>query len=82
MHVKLHEKSVESIFAEGIQKMSRQYVHLSADYETAVNVGKRHGKPVVLRINAKKMFSDGCKFYLSENKVWLTDFVPVEYISR
>lgn len=76
------EKSVESIFAEGIQKMSRQYVHLSADYETAVNVGKRHGKPVVLRIDAKKMFSDGCKFYLSENKVWLTDFVPVKYISR
>ncbi len=74
------EKSVDSILANGIQKMSRQYVHLSADYDTAVNVGKRHGKPVVLRIAAGEMSRDGYRFYLSENKVWLTDFVPIKYI--
>lgn len=74
------EKSVDSILANGIQKMSRQYVHLSADCDTAVNVGKRHGKPVVLQIAANEMSRDGYKFYLSENKVWLTDFVPTKYI--
>lgn len=74
------EKSIDGILSNGIQKMSRQYVHLSADCETAVNVGKRHGKPVVLQIAANKMFNDGYRFYLSENKVWLTDFVPAKYI--
>lgn len=39
------EKSVASIDANGLMKMSRLYVHLSSDAETAVKVGKRHGKP-------------------------------------
>ena len=56
-------------------------VHLSADKETAVNVGKRHGKPIVLIINATQMYKDGFTFYLSENGVWLVNAVPPKYIS-
>ena len=33
-------------------------------------------------INAKKMYEDGIKFYLSNNGVWLTDYVDVKYIKK
>ena len=68
-----------AIQAEGIKKMSRQYVHLSGDYQTAAAVGRRHGMPVVLRINAGAMAQDGVIFYRSENGVWLCEYVPPEY---
>jgi putative RNA 2'-phosphotransferase len=71
---------IDSIMREGLKPMGRQYVHLSLNEETAVKVGKRHGKPVVLYIDAKSMHEDGYKFYLSENKVWLVDEVPGKYI--
>ena len=65
----------------GIQRQSRQYVHLSMDFETALTVCKRHGKPIVLRINSEAMVDNGHKFYLSKNGVWLTKDVPVKFIS-
>ena len=55
-------------------------MHLSADIETAIKVGQRHGKPVVLKIKASEMFAKGFSFFLSDNGVWLTDAVPVEFI--
>ena len=69
-----------SIIKNGINSKSRMYVHLSKDIKTAISVGKRHGKPVVLEINAKRMYKDGIKFYLSKNNVWLTKYVPSKYI--
>lgn len=74
------EKYLKSIKQNGIEKRNRQYVHLSCDEQTAVKVGSRHGKPVVLRIYAGQMAADGFKFYLSENGVWLTDSVPFKYV--
>ena len=76
------EKYLESIFRGGLKSQSRQHVHLSIAIETANSVGSRHGKPVILSINARAMHQAGFKFYLSENKVWLTDAVPAEYISQ
>lgn len=73
---------LDSILRTGLQKQNRQHVHLSVTIETAQAVGSRHGKPVILTINAKAMHEAGFKFYLSENKVWLTETVPVEYISK
>lgn len=73
-------KVIDKIYKEGIKKQSRQYVHLSSDVDTAVKVAVRHGEPIVLIINTKAMYNDGYKFYLSENGVWLTDYVPPEYI--
>lgn len=70
------------ILKEGIKKMNRQYVHLSDNYTTAVSVGSRHGSAIVLPIDAKKMTNDGCKFYLSNNGVWLTDYVKPDYILK
>lgn len=72
----------ECICKEGIKKQSRQYVHLSADVETAEKVGKRHGELVVFKIDSAQMYKDGYKFFLSENKVWLTDYVPIKYLRK
>lgn len=74
------ERFLDSIMIEGLRPMSRLYVHLSKDKETAVKVGKRHGKPVVLKIKAEEMWKDGIKFYLSQNGVWLTKYVDKKYI--
>lgn len=73
-------KFLDSIINEGLKPMSRLYVHLSKDIETALKVGKRHGNPVVLKIYSSDMYKDGYKFYLSENGVWLTKKVDVKYI--
>lgn len=72
--------NLTSILASGLEKRDRQHVHLSSEVETARTVGQRHGKPIVLHIDAAKMFNDGWVFYKSENGVWLTDAVPAFYI--
>lgn len=69
-----------SIKEKGILKMSRNYVQLTENFDIAMEVGKRHGKPVVLAVDTKTMREDGVKFYLSNNNVWLTEFVDSKYI--
>lgn len=76
------EKYVDSISKLGLIPKSRLYVHLSADHETAVSVGSRHGKPVVFRVLTGRMRSDGYAFFRSANGVWLTKHVPVRYLER
>ena len=74
------ERFQASILAQGLLPRSRQHVHLSKDRATAVNVGSRHGKPVVFIVKARQMELAGLKFYLSANGVWLTEHVPAEYL--
>jgi len=74
------EASLDSIRKNGIMKMSRNHVHLSIDTETAFEVGSRHGKPVILTIDTKKMYNDGIDFYLSENNRWLCEYIPFKYV--
>lgn len=71
---------LDSILESGINKGSRHHVHLSQNYQTAEQVGNRHGVVKVLSIDSGRMFQDGFKFYLSDNNVWLTDFIPSSYI--
>ena len=73
-------KYARSIYKEGLIPKSRLYVHLSGDIETATDVGKRHGKPVVFRVKAQAMYEQGFIFYRSENGVWLIEKVPAEYL--
>ncbi len=72
---------LSKIMEEGLKPMSRQYVHISPDLETAIEVGKRHGNPVVLIIKAKEFVNDGNILYRSSNGVWLTKEVPCKYFS-
>lgn len=74
-------KNLCGIAEKGIQKRSRNFVHLSTDRKTAASVGARHGQAVVLKVAAAKMHDDGHAFFLSESGVWLTDFVPCQYVS-
>lgn len=76
------EKYMESIDTQGLISKSRLYVHLSKDVDTAIKVGKRHGKPVLYKVKALDMYNDGFRFYLSKNGVWLTEEVPVEYLGK
>lgn len=76
------QQNLESIRANGLLKQSRQHVHLSATRETAIQVGSRHGKVVVLVVQTAQMHEAGYTFYLSDNHVWLTDHVPAEYIEK
>ena len=76
------EKSVQSILDTGLQKQNRQQVHLSADIETAIKVGQRHGKPFVFRVLAEQLFNDKFEFFISDNGVWLTDNVPTKYLKQ
>ncbi|MDJ0344858.1 RNA 2'-phosphotransferase [Streptomyces sp. H10-C2] len=64
------------ILREGLRPMTRQDVHLSADVETAVRVGSRHGRPAVIEVDAAALAADGHVFRVSANGVWLTDRVP------
>jgi len=74
-------KYLGNIRHQGLRKMKRHHVHLSADRATATNVGGRRGKPVILLIHAHEMTRDGHEFYLSNNGVWLTEHVPSNYIT-
>lgn len=73
-------KFLGSIQKEGLKSAGRQYVHLSADLETALQVGRRRGKPVILLVDSGRMYQDGYQFFLSTNGVWLTKAVPLDYL--
>jgi RNA:NAD 2''-phosphotransferase len=76
------ERFVPSIMSKGLDKRSRQHVHLSPDLVTATRVGSRRGDPVILEIAAASMHAAGFQFFCSPNGVWLTEQVPPQYISR
>jgi putative RNA 2'-phosphotransferase len=71
---------LDSIKEQGLLKGKRHHVHLSSDEATAIKVGSRHGKPIVLLIESGRMYQDGLVFYQSANGVWLTEHIPTAYI--
>jgi putative RNA 2'-phosphotransferase len=71
---------LDSILAEGLRPGSRHEVHLSTDVSTAISVGQRHGKAVVLRVDALRMHQQGFAFFQAENGVWLSERVPSAFL--
>jgi len=71
---------LDSIKKQGLIKGSRQHVHLSMSVSMAWKVGERHGKPVVIPVEAGNMHRAGIPFYQSTNGVWLVDAVPTQYL--
>lgn len=69
-----------AIRVEGLKPMNRQHVHLSPDEATAMKVGQRHGKPVILKVSSGEMWRAGRVFLLSDNGVWLTERVEASFI--
>jgi len=74
-----YEKAYDVILKEGISKMKRHHVHLTEDFNTAINTGSRRGKPNIIIIEALMMHKNGHIFFRSENGVWLTESVPINY---
>ena len=74
------EKNLDSILETGLKRGARHHVHLSSDRKTAQAVGIRYGKPLILQIDAAKMAAHGFKFYVSENEVWLVDWVSPQFL--
>lgn len=73
-------RTLDLIRRDGLLKMARHHVHLSADVATALKVGGRHGRPVVLVVETARMRADGFAFFRSANGVWLVDHVPPQYL--
>ena len=71
---------LDAIRKDGLQKMARHDVHLSAETKMTLQVGGRHGKPVLLKIRAGEMHRAGFVFRCSANNVWLVDHVPPQFI--
>ena len=74
------EKVISDIRKTGLKKQKRHDVHLHQNTDTASEAGGRRGKSVLLVIRSKEMFDQGHTFFVTENKVWLTDNVPPEFI--
>ena len=74
------ERNVVAILSEGLKPGSRHFVHLSPDRETALRVGRRHGRPVLIEVAAGTMAAAGHVFHRAENGVWLTLFAPAAYL--
>lgn len=76
------EESWQKIRENGyISRMSRHAVHMQSEEAKAWQSAKRwHRTPVVLKIDAAAMYSDGIVFSVSDNGVWCTETVPTKYI--
>lgn len=75
------KKNLASILEKGILKQDRNHVHLSNSYDLAYTIGQRYGSPIVLEVNAFQMHTNGFVFFLSQNNVWLTEYVPTKFVS-
>ena len=77
------DRFIESIRKNGLLPQSRQYVHLSGDRKTAINVGVRHGgRTVIIKIDALQMVKDGIDIYISNNGVYNTKKVDPKYFTN
>lgn len=75
-------KAYKNIQEEGLKKRGRQYVHLSKDINTAIQVGRRHSKDIViLEIDVKSAEKNGIKFYKAGD-VYLSEDIPSKYLKR
>ena len=75
-------KYTQSIDCMGLISKQRLYVHLSGARQTALQVGARHGEPVLYLVQSGQMARDGYLFYRSKNGVWLTKAVPAAYLQK
>ncbi|KAB8185238.1 RNA 2'-phosphotransferase [Lysobacter maris] len=73
---------LDSIREQGLLRGARHHVHLSADRDTATAVGRRHGKVVVLSVDAGRMHAECHRFHRSDNGVWLTETVPPGFLGN
>ncbi len=75
------EKESELLLEGGIRPSDRTYVHLSGNYDSAVEAGAyRSDQPVILTVDAEAMIEDGKKIMEAGKGVYLTEEVEPEYL--
>lgn len=72
--------ALAAIEIDGLRPMNRQYVHLCNDPNLAKEIGARHGRPVLLRVNAEQAHQAQLNFYCANERFWLADHVPPGYL--
>ena len=83
--------AAKNIMSEGLRPMNRQYVHLSTDKNTALQVGKRktilkkeeeeQQQPVIIAISAFEAYNTGVnRFYQASDSVWLSDYIHPNFM--
>lgn len=71
----------KSIRRDGLRSMKRQYVHLSANTERALNVGGRRTDDVrLLTVRAIEANQAGIEFYSPEPEHYLAQNIPPQFI--
>jgi putative RNA 2'-phosphotransferase len=73
---------LDSIRQHGLNAGERHHVHLTQDKNSALEVGRRYGKVVILKVSSRSMHVEGYKFFKTENDVWLTACVPPKFITE
>ena len=65
----------------GLQPTGRQYVHLSADKDEAMTVGKQHDpSPVVITVNALEAHRAGIQFHKPIDGIYLAARIPADHV--
>jgi putative RNA 2'-phosphotransferase len=79
--------AIKRIMSEGLRPMNRQYVHLSTDENTAVQVGKRKIKsytkaaPVIISVSALEAHDTQVShFYEATELIWLADYIHPNFM--
>ena len=76
-------QALDAIRQSGLLPMARQYVHLSNNRADAVAVGRRkHPQPVILSVKAAEAAAAGVAFYAGNDRFWLADGVPSQFIAE
>lgn len=76
-------QAASRIRIEGLKTMRRQHVHLSEDIDTARQVAlRRTQRPVILKIRAGDAYEQGIPFYLGNDKVWLSESLPPDFVQE
>lgn len=75
------ERNLAAILASGILSMSRRYVHLAVDTESALTVARRHGRPVLLVVDAARLHAAGQPFFRSASGIWLTEAIEPAFFT-
>jgi putative RNA 2'-phosphotransferase len=74
--------AVAAILRQGLRPMARQFVHLSTDRETAVQVGRRSSpSPTILSVRAYDAHLQGIPFHKVEARIWQARAIPAAYVT-
>ena len=76
------KRFLSAIEEEGLRPGNRNYVHLSETRAAARSVGGRHGRPVVLSVDARGLAREGQPFFRSADGIWMTPAVPPDHLAR